>query len=262
MLLRRVLLLFVITVSSMGARAALVSYTDEAAYLADLVALGYTAVPEGFENEVAWGGVRSTISGGTYTAPLVSSQGVNWTSNNSSSEITTSGGAARSGDWGVFSYAHGSYTSPEPGADCTVAGDCGDGLRGQAASGVLYGVGGWFRTNTPAAKLGMFIGDYPDNPVDFGETCPPGGGDCVDNAILSGPYEFFGVIDSAGFTGFEYRELEGTFEDAKYIFADDFTFAGSFTVVPEPATVWLLLGGLLLLLGLQARPRNVKKLLI
>jgi hypothetical protein len=255
MMLRRLLLLFVITISSMSARAALLAYTDEASYLADLATLGYTPVLEGFENDAVWGGVRSTISGGFNSAPLVSSQGMNWTSNNSTSEITTGSGAARSGDWGVFSYAHGSYTSPEPGTDCTVPGDCGDGLRGQAASGVLYGIGGWFRTNTPFAKLGLFIGDYPDNPVDFGETCPTGGGDCVDNAILGTAYEFFGVIDSAGFAGFEFRELEGTIDDAKYIFADDFSFAGSATVVPEPATVWLMLAGLVLLLGF-GRPRS------
>ena len=39
-------------------------------------------------------------------------------------------------------------------------------------------------------------------------------------------FQFFGVIDTrlAGFSRFEFRELEGTNGDAKYIYADEFAF--------------------------------------
>ena len=69
--------------------------------------------------------------------------------------------------------------------------------------------------------MGLVIGRYPDNEIDLGETCDTDGENCVDNAIIGTQPEFFGVIDSDGFAAFEFRELEGTIDDAKYIFTDD-----------------------------------------
>ena len=101
-------------------------------------------------------------------------------------------------------------------------GNCGDGWVG-TATGVLHAVGGWVETNTFGAKLGLILdGDF-QSPVDLGETCDPSGENCSDLAILDYAPRFFGVIDPAGFTFFEFRELEGTAEDAKLMFADDFT---------------------------------------
>ena len=71
------------------------------------------------------------------------------------------------------------------------------------------------------------------NPVDFGEICEfdefgePF--NCVDLLLGTEP-QFYGVIDTDGFTFFEFRELEGVPEDQKLLFADDFTFA----VIPDP----------------------------
>jgi hypothetical protein len=212
-----------------AARAEPVVYLDQEAYLNALTSLEYDAIHEGFEDDTAWGSVRSTIAGGTFTAPGITNLGVTWTANNLSSEITTGQGPAHCGTWGFYSRPHGSYENPDPGTDCFVPGDCGDGVRGAAVNGEFYAIGGWWDTNTPFAKLGLFLGNYPDNPVDFGETCvPPGSEDCFDNAIIGTSQEFFGVIEPAGFTKFEFRELEGKLEpgggDVKFIFSDDFYF--------------------------------------
>lgn len=210
--------------------AAPVVYTDESEFLSDLADAGYTVNHEGFEDDGAWGEVRSSIVDGRHSAPAVTSQGLIWTSNNASSEITTGEGPARTGKYGFYSIPHGSYTDPDPGADCWVPGECGDGWRGEAVDDLIYAIGGWIETNTPYAKLGMFIGVYPDNSIDFGETCdPPDSENCLSNSTIGTTPAFFGVIDEAGFERFEYRELEGkregTFDgDLKYIFSDDFYF--------------------------------------
>ena len=218
--------------------AAPVEYIDETEFLNALAALGLETVHEGFEDDAAWGHVRSIVVGEFHTAPAVTSLGLKWTANNLSSGITTGTGAARTGIYGFYSYLHGSYENPDPGTDCLIPGDCGDGFRGKAANGILYAIGGWVETNTPFAKLGLFLGEYPDNPVDFGETCdPPDSENCSGNAIIGTTPKFFGVIDEAGFDLFEYRELEGKTEidggDIKLIFADDFYF-----VIDDPDRVF------------------------
>lgn len=207
-----------------------VVYLDETAFLDALSTLGYLPLHEDFESDDAWGAVRSTIAGGPHTAPSVSHLGVQWTSNNLSSEITTGHGPALGGDWGFYSLPHGSYTDPDPGADCFTPGECGDGWRGSTLEGPLVAIGGWVETNTPFAKLGLFLGNYPDNPVDFGETCdPPGSENCTPNDVVTTAHQFWGVIETNGFPGFEFRELEGLLEpgggDIKLIFSDDFWFA-------------------------------------
>jgi hypothetical protein len=226
------------------ARAVPVAYTDQAAFLSALSGLGYAPAHEGFEDDAVWGGVRTSISDPN-TSAAIANQGVEWTSNFSAGQITTSSGAARSGDWGFYSSPHGNYDPP---SGCTDPGVCGDGIQGSAVSGVLYAIGGWFRTNTPYAELGMFVGSYPDNPVDFGKTCTSEE-DCTSNSALGTLYKFFGIIDIAGFTAFEFRELEGTGDDQKLILSDDFYFAGSdinAPSVPAPAALPLLLSALAL----------------
>lgn len=224
------LLIALVSVAAQSARAEPVAYLDESAFLEALAALGHTAVHEGFEEDSAWGSVRSTIAGGNNTAAEISSRGLRWTANNLASDVTTGEGPARTGDWGFYSLPHGSYGAPDPGTDCYVPGDCGDGWRGAASRGVLVAIGGWIKTNTPYAKLGLFLGQFPEGAVDFGETCtPPGGESCVANDIVDTVHRFWGVIDPDGFANFEFRELEGKLEvgggDLKYLFADDFWFA-------------------------------------
>lgn len=201
-------------------------FLDQAEFLAALSNLGFTHRHEGFENNAVWGNVR----GLDQAVALVTSQGLIWTSNNLTSKITTGEGPARTGQFGFFSYPHGSYANPDPDTDCLVPGQCGDGFRGRVEDGMLVAIGGWVDTNTPYASIGLFLGEYPHNAIDFGETCiPPGSEQCTSNATIGTTPKFFGVIDVAGFDRFEYRELEGKLEvdggDIKYIFADDFYFA-------------------------------------
>ena len=224
MLLKATLVLIIFAFSA-NAQAQPVVYLDETAFLEALAGLGYTPVHEGFEDDATWGEVRGLAQ----AVPAVSSQGLTWTSNNLTSNITTDEGPARTGQYGFFSYLHGSYENPDPGTDCLVPGDCGDGFRGRADGAILIAIGGWLDTGTPFAKVGLFLGEYPDNPVDFGETCtPPDSESCSDNAIIGTTPKFFGVIDEVGFDRFEYRELEGKLEidggDRKNIFSDDFYF--------------------------------------
>jgi len=205
-------------------------YLDQDEFINALASMGLTPIHEGFESEAAWGSVRSSVVGGTASAPAISHLGVHWAANNLSSEITTGAGPARSGDWGFYSLPHGSYTQPDPGADCFVPGECGDGWRGTSIDGEFVAIGGWFETNTPPAKLGVYLGDYPDNPIDLGEICdPPGSENCISNSVMTVQHQFWGVVEPAGFAQFEFRELEGKLEigggDIKYIFADDFWFA-------------------------------------
>ena len=212
--------------------AAPVTYIDETAFLADLAALGYAPVHEGFEGDVAWGDTRGQI------VATVTSLGMVWTANNTTSGITTGTGPAVTGQYGFYSIPHGSYTNPAPGVTCFTPGECGDGWRGRAADRLIYAIGGWVETNTPYAKIGLFIGEYPDNEVDFGETCdPPGSENCYGNSTIDTTPRFFGVIDTDGFERFEYREMEGKLEidggDIKYIFSDDFYF-----VLEDPGLVF------------------------
>ncbi|HKJ07486.1 MAG TPA: VPLPA-CTERM sorting domain-containing protein [Gammaproteobacteria bacterium] len=229
-----------------------VTYTDRDAYLQALSNQRLAYIHEGFESDVVWGSYRSSVVIGFNTADSVTSRGVTWASNFPGGGVTTSEGAAEHGNWGMYSYPHGSYTPPRTGVDCSSPGTCGDGFTGTAATGTFYAVGGLIDTNTPYAKLGMFLGNYPTNPVDFGETCDSNN-DCVSNAIIGTAKAFFGIIDTDGFQRFEFRELEGTVTDVKTIFADDFYIAESATVVPLPESFWLLGSGLLGLVGIRRR---------
>jgi hypothetical protein len=65
------------------------------------------------------------------------------------------------------------------------------------------------------------------NPVDWGEVCETPE-DCTDvSTELGTAHRFWGVIDTDGITEFEFLETEGTLEDQKFMFADDFTFAAA-----------------------------------
>ncbi len=181
-------------------------FTDEASYLGTLHSLGYQSIFEGFEDDAAWGTVRTTV-GGQQTAPSITNQGITWTSNVVSGEITTGGGPARTGDWGFFALPHG-----DP------ANGIGDGFVGNSDI-TLFGVGGWIETNTPPAGISLLLDGVA---VDFD------GNDALGNS-----HAFFGAIDTAGFTRFDYLETEFGGDELKLIFADDFTFA---VAVPEPSS--------------------------
>jgi PKD repeat protein len=91
-----------------------------------------------------------------------------------------------------------------------VPGHCTDGFIGTTPSGTpMYAVGGWLSSNQ--AKIGVYLDDGPL--IGFG------------GVGLTNSPAFFGVIDPAGFNQFKFQEQEGTQEDAKYVFSDDFTIA-------------------------------------
>ncbi len=188
------------------------TYDDETAYRVALLQLGYAMVREGFEDDAAWGAVRTTIVDGQMTAPGVTSQGVTWTHNFPASpgnRITTGSGAVRTGNYGFFALPHGNYASPDP---CTVPGECGDGFIGRLpVGGSIFGVGGWIR-GFHGSKLAVFLD---------GSSLSAG----LNDERLTSAAKFFGVIDTDGFNAFEFREMEGKKEDQKFIWADDFTFA-------------------------------------
>ncbi len=202
--------------STAVSRADIIPFTDQASYSAMLSSLGYGSRRERFEDDAAWGSVRTTISGGPQTAPSITNLGITWQANNTNSQVTTGSGAARTGQWGFFTLPHGDPPL------------IGDGFTGTSAE-TIYGVGGWIRTNTPPAGISLWldIGLPGATQVDFGG-----------NDVLSdGSHAFFGVINTDGFTRFDYLETEFDLDELKFIFADDFTFA---TIIPEPGPALLL----------------------
>ena len=182
-----------------NARGQAVGYTDEAAFLTALAALGAPVVQEGFEDDAAWGSVRTTIAGGQFTAPSITNLGVTWYSSSANNGITTGSGPARTGQWGFFSLPHGDYIN-----------GIGDGFGG-TGSQPMVAIGGWIESNTPPAK-----GSLELDGVTVGFTGP---------LSLNGVHTFIGAIDPAGFSSFMFLETEGTIGDQKFIFADDFSFA-------------------------------------
>ena len=172
------------------------TYTDESEFLAAVGGLG--TVAEGFEDDVAWGGARSPDA-----LPSVTSQDITWNSNHPQSQISTSGGAAHSGGWGLFSNPHGDQGVPNPNDPIE------DGVLGTPTQ-PLAAVGGWFR-GTSGGDLVVILDGDEANPIGLGP--------------ISAAHGFYGVVSDAAFTTFEFREIEGTFEDQKFIFVDDVTLA-------------------------------------
>jgi hypothetical protein len=193
----------------------LFSCWNESAYLNKLEELGYSTFQEGFEDNATWGSVRQP-----YTALSITSMGIQWQTNHTApqaaNEITTGGGPARTGFWGIYDPNHGDATgTPQicdvdnPPAYC-LSYDGFTGIRepGQSA---LHGAGG-FITGTTGANIATILDGT--NQIGSGHLPSPG-------------HQFFGVIDDSatGFNKFEFRELGGKTGQLKFIFADDFTFA-------------------------------------
>lgn len=162
-----------------------VTYQDEAAFLTDLVAMGYTPLTEGFEG-AAWDDYRTTNPFEPQAAPSVTSQGLTWSGND---WITTNTNWGRAGSWGVFtaSITHGWPEWFLIEADQT-----------------LYAAGGWCNSNP---DFGADIGIVIDGVV------------VADRNIGAG-HQFIGVIVPGGFTSVQFIDLEAQ----AAIGADDFTF--------------------------------------
>jgi len=171
-------------------------YTDETAFVGAIS--GYTSFEEGFEDDGAW-----ELSREPEAVASVASQGVTWASNHPANEITTGSGAAQTGGFGIYSNPHGDQDVPNP-TDFIE-----DGFSGTSGD-TLVAVGGWF-TGFFGSKIQLVVDGDEANPIDLG--------------TLDSTYKFYGAVVDAGFTTFEVREIEGTWEDQKFIFADDFTLA-------------------------------------
>jgi hypothetical protein len=200
---------------------------NEAAFLSKAAEFGLGSFEEGFEDDAAWGIARSPDS-----AASVVSQGIRWTSNHPDfpafNEITTGTGPARTGLWGVFDPDHGYATGTpfecdvdNPPAHCLYH----DGVTGTVEPGMnpLRGVGGYI-TGIYGANIAIALDG----------AAPVGGGQ------ISGGHQFFGLVDAseAGFTRFEFRELDSKVGQALFVFGDDFTLLTSIqTAVQETQPV-------------------------
>jgi hypothetical protein len=151
--------------------------------------------------------------------------GITWASNHTATnDITTSSGAAKTGNWGIYDPDHGVATGTlgqcnveTPPSECFFH----DGVSGTREPGgdTLHGVSGWIRTSSPPARINFIL---DGTTVEDFETIQ-----------LGTTFLFFGVIDTNGFNSFEIRETEGAVGDEKFIFADDFTFGKLTDVNPN-----------------------------
>ncbi len=186
------------------AQALITQYSNQALFEADLAALGITPIHEGFEEDAAWGHVRSP-----YTAYTVYNQGITWTANNVNSGVTTGPGPVRTGVYGFFELPHGDWNA-----------GISDGWI-MTGDELMYGAGGWLETNTYGARVNLILDgstvvDFEDRPLDYA-------------------HQFYGVIDTDGFLSVEITETEALPGDEwYYVFSDDFYFGmPSSTSVPE-----------------------------
>ncbi len=199
---------------------------DENAFMAEVQALGYSTFLEGFEDDAVWGHVRTPDS-----APSVVSQGIEWRSNHpdppAMNPISTTSGPPHSGLWAIFDPNHGYATGTpfecdvdDPPEHCLYH----DGFTGtrEPGFGALHGVGGDL-SGIYGANIGILLDGAG----------PIGGGQ------LTGGHQFFGVIDArpAGFSQFEFRELDGKVGQALYVFGDDFSLVSEVEAgAPHPAS--------------------------
>lgn len=166
-------LLLVASLLALGnvAHAASVVFTSESAFLAELAALGLSAVSESFENDTVWADSRNSIVA-PGSAPSVTSQAIVWTSNFGSNNIATGtvGGSAPDGAFAIYSLPHGLTT--DSGSYCDTAEDpdipieCyqNDGLKVRSADGAtLFAFGGKIDTanrGKDADQVLLFADDF------------------------------------------------------------------------------------------------------
>ena len=196
---------------------------NESAFIAMANYHGFGQIQESFEDDVVWGGVRVP-----FALPSVSSQGIRWQSNHpdppASNPISTSGGAALTGLWGVYDPNHGYATGTELVCNVDAPADTclyNDGFTGVREIGLepLFGVGGYI-TGSWGAKVAISLDD----------------GDPIGGGLVGAGYQFYGVVDLSGlgFTQFEFRELGGKIGQALYVWGDDFTLLTPIPTATSP----------------------------
>lgn len=212
-------------VCAASSHAAILTYTDEAAFLSAVDSLvssgqvvrineGFDAAPFGSETEMFVGLPR----------PTVENQGITWTPSATDGFIATSQGDWVSANYQMFALDSTGLNHPVP-----------DGftLTPTDPTARLFAVGGWFN-GTPLAKVGFTVDGDPAL-VDFGAA-----------AILNdNQWSFLGFIEhdpALGFQTVDIRQLEQGVDETRIIFADSFTVAT--TAVPLPPAILLFLSGL------------------
>ena len=200
-------LLFLLLMSMSGAvQSVITTYTDEATYLAALSS--YVRVSESFEDN-DWNLVRSAILN-PQTLPSITNLGLTWENRFPlDGDVTTGDGAGdvHHGNWLFYASPHGNYGSTI--LDCTIPGECSDGFTITSdTAGMLYGVGGWF-TGLGGAEFNIYLDDVEVT----------GAGGSANNT-----WQFYGVIDTDGFSKVDIKESSGKTGDYNFIWADDFTF--------------------------------------
>ena len=193
-----------LTFLSGTAQSVVLTYTDEAAYLADLSS--YTMLSESFEGS-EWDSVRSTAFD-LKVLPSITNLGLTWQHRFfPDGSVTTSdgGGYVHDGVWQFFAWPHGGYHIAD--LNCTLPGVCGAGFTITSdVAGTLYGVGGWFTgSGGPVIKFlldGILV-----------EAC----------LTATSTWQFCGVIDTDGFSMVEIMDSSGTVGDQNLLWADDFT---------------------------------------
>jgi hypothetical protein len=249
--IRPFLIASMLTVTAINADAAPVIYTDglfppsggEAAYLGALTAGGYGTLHEDFEDDFVWADSRTSISNPSNGTPQVNSQGILWKSNFDTNNIVTSDNGV-GGSFGFYSSPPGDPDVVTDKSICEVPDPIPDqcflhdGFVGTSdGTGTLYGVGAWINGKT-GAEVALVLDGVQ---VDFG----------LDGVISS--WTFLGVIDTAGFNSFEFREVNGKGLEVLTIRADDASLGVS--AVPVPAALWLFGSGLLGLVGMSRRKK-------
>ncbi|HED65026.1 MAG TPA: hypothetical protein ENJ09_05660 [Planctomycetes bacterium] len=171
------------------------TFTDEPSFLAALAAQGYVTVTEDFEDPETWGLLQTDLTQGT-TAPSVLHAGIRWTGYGGGVALDST--TSKSPSWELSS-------SP--------AGFPRNGVQG-TSSLVLHALGGWVRSSG-------FVGNDIELILD-GDTQNPIG---THGQGVTGNFFFFGVIDTTGFSTFEFRtEPVAAPDPPKALFVDAFTF--------------------------------------
>ncbi|RKZ17541.1 hypothetical protein DRQ53_03200 [bacterium] len=211
----------VVTLSACSGGPDVYTCWSESAFLDIVNASGYITFQEGFEDDLVWGDARTPQS-----QPGVSSRGILWKSNHTepptSNPISTTPGPPHTGLWAIYDPLHGYATGSElfcdvddPDPECLYH----DGFSGtsELGTGSLHGVGGYIDGSTGANVMIALDGAAP-----------------LTGGKIGGAHQFLGVIDTrpAGFTHFEFREVDGKVGQALFIFGDDFTL-----VTEQPTAV-------------------------
>ncbi len=188
---------------------------SENAFIHKVTELGFNLFREGFET-TAWDVVRSPNS-----APDVVSKGITWTT--SANSITTGIPKGIGNSWAGFKPSHGLATLTSSSCDTkTPPAGCfkHDGLSGSGTG--LFAVGGYIQTTgANPANISIIVNGISHS---FGKK------------ILDRP-QFYGVIETTGFTTFQFLEQDGKAGHEIPVFIDNLVIGTSKTVaannIPE-----------------------------